>query len=158
MQGTASVLRRLDAIKDALNNGVPKALERHVNDIADNMNQQYANYSYEDDDAYVYTEKLPNGFNIVSAGEDFFFVEFGTGLFYSRSPIPHPFNEPASWSATHAQYLTDPKKFAKYHGYWPYNGRWTSGQPAANVFYEAGKEVEFSTTPVVSAEIGKAFK
>lgn len=158
MKGTTALLRRLDAIKDAISKGVPEALEKHVNDIVDNMNREYANYSSEDEDVSVYAEKKQDGFNIVGTGEDIFFVEFGTGLFYSRNPIPHPYNRPASWSETHAQFLTDPVKLKKYKGYWPHNGIWTSGQPSANVFYEAGKEVMFSTTPVVSAEIKKAFK
>lgn len=157
MQGTASVLKRLDAITKQVKQ-TPRELELRTRFLAMRMAGEYANYSNGSEDVTVTVEEIPKGFSIVGGGEDIFFVEFGTGLFYSRSPIPHPFNEPASWSATHAQYLTDPKKLAKYHGYWPYNGRWTSGQPAANVFYEAGKEVEFSTTPVVSAEIGKAFK
>lgn len=158
MQGTAAVLRRLDAISKAITNGVPEALERHVNDIVDGMNAEYANYSYEDDDVSVHAEKYQNSFDIVATGADLFFVEFGTGLFYSRNPLPHPYNEPASWSATHAQYLTNPKLLAKYHGYWPYGGEWTSGQPSANVFYEATKTVRYFTTPVVTAEIKKAFQ
>ena len=158
MQGTAAVLRRIDALKNALTNEVPKALRDHVNDLADKAQSEYDGFSSEPEDVSVYVEEIPNGFSIVGAGEDIFFVEFGTGLFYSRNPMPHPYNEPASWSRTHAQFLTDPKKLAKYKGYWPYNGRWTSGQPSANVFYELTKKVEWSVTPVVSAKITKALQ
>ena len=157
MQGTAAVLRRLDAIKGQIDK-LPKDLCGYAEGLAIDMNQQYGNYSYEDDDVTVYVEELPNGCNIVGTGEDIFFVEFGTGLFYPRNPMPHPYNEPASWSATHAQFLTDPKKLAKYHGYWPYNGRWTSGQPSANVFYEAGKTVEQQVPEYAKKVIDRAFQ
>jgi len=140
MQGTASVLRRLDAITKQIKR-TPRELELRTHFLAMRMNGEYANYSNEPEDVTVTVEEIPKGFSIIGSGEDIFFVEFGTGLVYSRSPIPHPYNEPASWSATHSQFLTDPKKLAKYHGFWPYNGRWTNGQPAANVFYEAGKTV-----------------
>ena len=157
MQGTASVLKRLDAIKTQVDK-INEETVRLARGYAMKMTGDYANASSEPEDISVYVEDLPDGCNIVGGGEDIFFVEFGTGLFYSRSPIPHPFNEPASWSATHAQYLTDPKKLAKYHGYWPYNGRWTSGQPAANVFYEAGKTIKDEFTGHLAEYINRALK
>ena len=156
MQGTAAVLRRLDAISEQIKK-MPKDLTAYAEGLAINMNQEYGNYSYEDDDVSVYVDELPNGCSIVGTGEDIFFVEFGTGLFYSRNPMPHPYNEPASWSATHAQFLTDPKKLAKYHGYWPYNGKWTSGQPSANVFYEAQKTVEQEVPEYAEKVLSRAF-
>lgn len=122
------------------------------------MNSDYAAFSSEPEDVSVSVEELPNGCNIVGGGEDIFFVEFGTGLFYSRNPMPHPYNEPASWSRTHAQFLTDPKKLAKYKGYWPYNGIWTSGQPSANVFYEAEKTVEQEVPSVAKKFIDRALQ
>ena len=140
MQGTASVLKRLDAIKKQVEQ-TPRELELRTRFLAMRMVGEYANYSNGSEDVSVTVEEIPKGFSIVGSGEDIFFVEFGTGLFYSRNPMPHPYNEPASWSATHAQYLTNKEKLAKYHGYWPHNGKWTSGQPSANVFYEAGKTV-----------------
>ena len=157
MQGTASVLKRLDAIKTQVDK-INEETVRLARGYAMKMTGDYANASSEPEDISVYVEDLPNGCNIVGGGEDIFFVEFGTGLFYSRSPIPHPFNEPASWSASHAQYLTDPKKLAQYHGYWPYNGRWTSGQPAANVFYEAGKTIKDEFTGHLAEYINRALK
>ena len=124
----------------------PTELVEYAKGYAATMVDEYDGVSSEPEDISVYAEATPDGCNIVGTGEDIFFVEFGTGLFYSRSPIPHPYNVPASWSATHAQYLTDPQKLSKYHGYWPYKGKWTSGQPAANVFYEAGKNVGHDAT------------
>ena len=140
MQGTAAVLRRLDAIERQVKK-VPDDLGLLVGGLVMRMRGEYANYSNEPQDVTVTSEKIPDGYSIVGSGEDIFFAEFGTGIMYSRNPMPHPYNEPTSWSATHAQYLTDPKKLAKYGGKWPYNGKWTYGQPSANVFYEAGKTV-----------------
>lgn len=145
MKGTAAVIKRLDAIQAQLKR-TPTELVEYAKGYAATMVDEYDGVSSEPEDISVYAEATPDGCNIVGTGEDIFFVEFGTGLFYSRSPIPHPYNVPASWSATHAQYLTDPQKLAKYHGYWPYKGKWTSGQPAANVFYEAGKNVGHDAT------------
>lgn len=157
MQGTAAVLRRLNAIKEQIAK-LPEEVAGYADGLAIKMNSEYAGFSSEPEDVSVYVERLQDGCNIVGAGEDIFFVEFGTGLFYSRNPMPHPYNVPASWSATHAQFLTDPAKLAKYKGYWPYNGRWISGQPSANVFYEAGKTVNQEVPKYIEKVLDRAFK
>lgn len=163
MQGTAAVLRRLDAIKDAISNGVPEAMTRHVSSLADKANAQYQvadnpNGSL-DNDINVISEHEGSEWRIVASGSDLLFIEFGTGIIYPHTnPIEHPYNFAGSWSVDHGQFLTDSEKLAKYKGRWPYNGEMVDGNPSANIFYELGKEIEFSTTPVVSAEIGKAFK
>jgi len=163
MQGTASVLKRLTNIQLALSQGVPDAMTKHVADLADKAHAQYQvadnpNGSL-DNDINVTSVHEGNEWQIIASGTDLLFIEFGTGIIYPRTnPIEHPYNFAGSWSIEHAQYLTDSEKLAKYKGQWPYNGEWVDGNPSANIFYELGKEVEFSTTPVVSAEIGKAFK
>ena len=157
MKGTTALLRKLDAISDAVAK-MPDVTYANVQTIAIRMQGEYDRASSEPEDISVYAEQIPGGCQIVGTGEDIFFVEFGTGLFYSRNPIPHPYNEPASWSATHAQYLTDPVKLEKYKGYWPYNGRWVSGQPSANVFYEAGKDVGPELTKLGKDHLDRVIK
>ena len=88
MQGTAAVLRRLDAIKTQVDK-INEETVRLARGYAMKMTGDYANASSEPEDISVYVEDLPNGCNIVGGGEDIFFVEFGTGLFYSSTPQPH---------------------------------------------------------------------
>jgi len=156
MQGTAAVIRRLDAIKAQIEK-LPEEIGSYADTLAIKMQAEYDTFSSEPEDVTVTAERIPKGCNIVCGGEDIFFVEFGTGIFYSRGLLPHPYNVAASWSETHAQFLTDPKKLAKYKGYWPYNGKWTSGQPAANVFYEAGKTVKQEVPGYLEKIIDRAF-
>lgn len=168
MQGTAAVLRRLDAISNAITKGVPEAMSKHVKEQAGSAQTAYNGFSPYNgvNDVSVTTVNEGNEWSIIASGEALLFIEFGTGITYRHdNPIEHPANAATSWSATHAQFLTDPKKLKTFRGYWPIRtstfgegGYLTNGNPSANIFYELGKEIEFSTTPVVSAEIGKAFK
>ena len=163
MQGTAAVLRRLSNIQIALSQGVPNAMTEHVKGLADRAHAEYQmadnpNGSL-DNDINVTSEHEGSEWRIVASGSDLLFIEFGTGIIYPRTnPIEHPYNFAGSWSIEHAQYLTDSDKLAKYKGQWPYNGEMVDGNPSANIFYELGKEVSWSTTPVVTAAIKKAFQ
>lgn len=168
MQGTAAVLRRLDAISNAITNGVPKAMSDHLQQQANNAQTGYNNFSLYDgaNDVIVQMMNDKNEWSIVASGEALLFIEFGTGITYRHdNPIEHPANAPASWSISHEEFLTNPQKLKLFRGYWPIPGETfgeggylTNGNPSANIFYELGKNIKFNTTPVVSAEIKKAFQ
>lgn len=168
MQGTAAVLRRLDAIKGAITDGIPKAMEEHVKKQASNAQTEYNNFSLYDgaNDVTVQVVNDEHEWSIIASGQALLFIEFGTGITYRHdNPIEHPANAPASWSASHKKFLTNPQKLKLFRGYWPIPGETfgeggylTNGNPSANIFYELGKELEWSTTPVVKRELKKAFE
>ena len=167
MQGTTSVLRRLEGIKKSITNGVPDAMMKHLGEQADRAKNNYDSFAISNyvgpTDVSTYAIYDGNEYNLVAQGSTLLFLEFGTGIHYPRPSemLPEAAAYPAkSWSAGHKQYLTNPKKFQKWNGWWPtpFAGVVTDGNPPANVMYETWKRIEFNTTPVVSAEIGKAFR
>lgn len=167
MQGTAAVLRRIDALKDALNKDIPDSMMKHLGDAAKRANNDYSSFAVSNYvgpiDVSVHAERDGNEYRIVASGSTLLFLEFGTGIHYPRPSemLPEAAAYPAkSWSAGHKQYLTNPKKFQKWNGWWPTPpaGMITDGNPAANIFYELGKEIEWSTTPVVKTELKKALQ
>ena len=158
MKGTTALLRKLDAISDAVAK-MPDVTYANAQTIAIRMQGEYDRASSEPEDISVYAEQIPGGCQIVGTGEDILFVEFGTGIIYPRTnPIDHPYNFAGSWSIEHAQYLTDSEKLARHKGQWPYNGKWVDGQPSANVFYEAGKDVGPELTKLGKDHLDRVIK
>ena len=94
---------------------------------------------------------------LTAEGKDILFVEFGTGILNFSNTYPTDTPDAArnasqfygsSYSATHkwidsqgvehGGWLVEPK-VSRFNGWWPYNGRWWSGNPPAKAMYEAGK-------------------
>lgn len=84
-------------------------------------------------DATVAMYPIANGYKVTAAGEDIFFIEYGTGWYSQPNGYPAPVDVyPGSYSKDHAQ------KFAKY-GFWYYGGKRLVGTPAEKPMYFAVK-------------------
>ena len=86
---------------------------------------------------------------LTASGEDVLFVEFGTGVLNFSNTYPTDTPDAArnarefygaSYSEKNAGWLVPPAVY-KYGGWWPYGGKWVSGNPPAKAMYEAGKRM-----------------
>lgn len=86
---------------------------------------------------------------LTASGEDVLFVEFGTGILNFSNTYPTDTPDAArnarefygaSYSEKHSGWLVEPK-VSQFNGYWPYGGKWVSGNPPAKAMYEAGKRM-----------------
>ena len=104
------------------------------------------------DDVYVSTEKIDNGYKIVMSGSDIYFVEFGTGDFageYAGDTSNVSVGVmPGDWSDTHAQ------RYSQY-GYWYYDNVRYQGTPAEMPMYHAGRRIREEMSRVVNEVFGR---
>lgn len=156
MQGTKKLLKEVSRLKQAINVSVPSAVGREVTNHAKNAQAEYHDSIYTGkNDVVVNPVKVRAGeWQIVASGTALLFIEFGTGITYTRSnPLEHPYNFAGSWSIEHGQYLTDSEKLAKYKGGWPLRHKVTYGNPSANVMYNTSRIVESTMAAVVESTI-----
>lgn len=100
---------------------------------------------------------------LTASGIHILFLEFGTGILNFSNTYPTDTLDAArnaqqfygsSWSATHSKWLVEPK-VSKYHGWWPWHGKWVSGNPPAKAMYEAGKTMRENMEEVVKRVFGE---
>jgi hypothetical protein len=94
------------------------------------------------------------GMGVIKAtGNDILFWEFGTGIMpWTAHPLAEEYGvAPASFSATHAQWLVGEKR-QKFKGQWPYGGSWTTGQPPRKAMWDAAKAMR-EAIPSVAAQV-----
>ena len=158
MQGTASVLRRLDAIKSQVEK-LPNEIGEHAKRYASEAQEDYHNAYYVGaNDVTVASDQTGKTSTITASGSALLFIEYGTGI-----NIPGV-KYPAEWSGSHAKFLTDSKKLALFKGWWPLpsdvfgeTGVMTEGNPPANVMYETGKRVKEDIPDISKRFIDRAF-
>ena len=160
MRGTKHLLKTLTRHKTAIEVTVPKEIDAAVDLTARETNDAYHNSIYKGrNDIDVYGGRQGDGWTIIALGRALLFIEFGTGITYKHdNPIDHPDNEPASWSAMHGEYLTDPEKLREYKGAWPLAHGTTRGNPSANVMYETSKRLEHDIPAIITKIIERAGK
>lgn len=93
----------------------------------------------------------PTEYRVVASGQSVLFIEFGSGVTYSTSPVAQQFGfGPLTWSTGHGNAINQ-------NGEWIYVGQgggdaepvagqrqnvwWTRGNPAANAMYQAGRDM-----------------
>lgn len=169
MQGTAAVLRRIEGIKEAISDKIPKAIDLEAKRLATMAQDTYdAAYYTGEKDITVTSERVDKNSALIKAsGTTVLFVEYGTGIFLKHDSqfgdaAAYP---PKSWSATHGRWLTNPRRMYRYQGWWPlpHPGtkkvqQWTQGNSSANAMYEAWKDTKDSIPRAVETTLDGAFK
>jgi hypothetical protein len=99
--------------------------------------------------------KISNGYKIVAAGEDVYFIEFGTGFnagtAYGDKGVPPSVSvpvHPGSWSEEHAKAFSE-------HGYWYYAGEKLQGTEAEMPMYYAEKAIRENEKRVFEEVFGR---
>lgn len=172
MKGVKSLLSKIEKLKDAVSNGVPDAIEKEVERVGNDVEQRFMNANYYgNNDTTVSTESTAlnseRKWAIIAAGESVLFIEYGSGinLKHNSDFAGGPY-APASWSATHSEFLTDPKKLKTWRGWWPVpkevfnnqSGFSTEGNPSNNIMYNAIKTLRDSAPRMGKRELKKALK
>lgn len=144
MRGTKALLKKLDALANAIEADVPKTLEDSVQRRADRVSSQFESAQYTGNNDVVVTMD-GNGkteWSINASGKAVLFIEYGSGV-----KLPHNSGfgnsgmyPPASWSKEHSEWLTG-KRLQRFKGLWPYGGKWVEGNPSANIMYNAEKNL-----------------
>ena len=163
MRGTKALLDKLDKIQDAVQYDVPNTIAKMVSEQTTNAMNGFASAEYDGiNDVTVSMETGNNTWSIVAEGESVLFIEYGTGVTFSHTSEfgDSSMYPTASWSATHGQWLVEPK-LSKLGGKWPVPGwknYWTKGNKSANVMYET--ETALRTGLIIKAKqaVGKAMK
>ena len=166
MRGTKSCLAHLDRIADSIKKNVPKTITEFVDRRVDIANSMYTSAMYVGpNDVTVQSINDEKTWTIIASGSALLFLEFGTGIHYQRPSemLELAAQYPAkSWSGSDQGrgYLTDPKKFAKWNGWWPTPpaGMETDGNPAVNAMYETRKQIRDFLPEEVCIELDKAVK
>ena len=159
MKGTRHLLARLDALKNAVDNGVPGAIDQIVRTQGQAVDQGFATAQYEGNNDVVIatdgTAGVGQGEWVIDAsGTTVLFIEYGSGINLRHDSEFGNFGAypPASWSASHARFLVPPLVNA-WDGWWPvpkgtFAGKaWTQGNPSNNVMYQAHKTLR-DTLPI----------
>lgn len=93
-------------------------------------------------------ERIENGYKIVMAGEDVYFIEFGTGdevYPHMDTTVPVAWG---TWSAENDQMLWE-------NGFWWYGGERLTGTPAYMPMYYASKAIRENVKRVYNEVFGK---
>ena len=165
MRGTKGLLQKIDKMISAVQTDVPKAIGDRALDAKEKAANGFSTADYHGTNDVVVSlmeDQTVDGrsWTIDASGTAVLFIEYGTGIklkhdsqFGDAGMYP-----PASWSATHSRYLTDPDKLKAHHGQWPYGGEWTDGNPSANVMYNTQKNLEQTLLPEVKQAFRKAMR
>lgn len=145
MIGTKRLLARLDKISEAISHDAPAVIQDEVIKRAGMAQSRFSAAPYHGiNDVTVTTDLGEKNWKIIASGEAVMFIEYGAGIAYEHtSEFGGQSFGPASWSASHARWLVDPR-LSQFGGEWPVPGRknyWTKGNPSANVMYESSKEL-----------------
>lgn len=161
MRGTKSLLRKLDKLIEAIENDAPKAIQDAVHQAGDQAQTGFSTAEYKgNNDVTVNTTDGKNEWSIDASGTAVLFIEYGTGIKLRHDSEFGNFGlyPPGSWSASHAGYLTDPKKLKAHHGQWPYGGEWIDGNPSANVMYQTLRDLRSKAPVDAGNAVRKALK
>lgn len=170
INGDTAVLSRMKRLKDAITNDIPKAVDSEINDFGSRAGDAFsvAESNGDNDVTVATTRPDTNVWNITASGTTVLFIEFGTGILIPRPAEMLDMAEqypPASWSAKHGRWLTNAKKLARAHGWWPMphpdTARptvWTKGNPAANIMYDTKKAIRDDLPWTIKDEIERALQ
>ena len=163
MRGTKALLDTLDRLYDAVESGVPKAIADDVEKNATQAQEGFASAQYDGtNDVVVTMDSGPKTWRITASGTATLFIEYGSGITYQHNSGfgDYGMYPPASWSATHSQWLVDPR-LSWFKGKWPVPGHkdlWTKGNPSANVMYMTEKALQTSVKLEANRAVERALK
>ena len=155
-EGCQKALKELEAYQK---NIVPKLDEvcRRLAEIgADEARRRFNRGDHGNNQVFVFPPiKISNGYKIVAAGEDVYFIEFGTGFnagtAYGDKGVPPSVSvpvHPGSWSEEHAKAFSE-------HGYWYYAGEKLQGTEAEMPMYHAEKAIRENEKRVFEEVFGR---
>lgn len=148
MRGGKHLIDRLEKLKKAINEDVPKAIDTIVDERRQAVEQGFATAQYEgDNDVSVGVNKPDkNIWRLTAEGTSVLFIEYGSGIvmkhdsgFGNASAYP-----PRSWSLgpNGKGWLSD-ENIKLHRGGWPYGGHYIYGNPSNNVMFEASKQLRY---------------
>ena len=169
MTGDKALIDRLKRLSDAVDKDVPKVVSDEVLNRGVNVERGFQSVPYEGtNDVYVTVDQNTDGstktWSIAASGTVVLFLEYGTGLYFRHDSEFGNYQAygRASWSATHSQWLTNPKILARFKGWWPApvgsdeRMFWTRGNPSGDVMYETRKALEENLPRMIKLALGKA--
>lgn len=169
MTGDKALISRLKRLSDAVDKDVPKVISEDVLNRGVAVEKGFQAVPYDGtNDVSVSVDQNTDGttktWSIAASGTVVLFLEYGTGLYFRHDSEFGNYQAygRASWSATHGQWLTNPKKLARFKGWWPApTGSdkrmfWTRGNPSGDVMYETRKAIEQTLPNIIMLAIGKA--
>lgn len=156
MQGTAKVLRKLDALKTNVNPSMSggrtrRNLKALCTTTVDVMSDAYKNQ------VSVKTIMMEEGAMITASHPKLGFIEFGAGILHnSGTQYGEKFGfTPRSWSKEHERWLVEPK-VTWAHGKWPLaHNVWVEGNAPADAFGVAEKTLREYAMKFMSKGFGR---
>jgi len=137
-------VKELEKYKKEINPKLDEVCRRLADIAVEEAKRWFAQSGHGNDEYFVYPPiKITNGYKIVAAGADVYFIEFGTGHF----TFPHGDNVsvavyPGSYSEQNA------KQFSTF-GFWWYSGEQLEGTRAYMPMYHAGKAIRENEKRIV---------
>ena len=153
--GCNKALKELRAYQNEVPAKIDEVCRRLAEIGADEARKRFNRGDHGNNQVFVYPPiKTANGYKIVAAGEDVYFIEFGTGFnagtAYGDGGVPASVSVPVypgSWSEKHAQAFSE-------HGYWYYGNEKLQGTEAEMPMYYAGKAIRENEKRIVEEVFG----